>query len=216
MHQIKNISRKSNRQKGFTIVELMIAMTVFSVLLIIGLVGFLQVGKLFYKGVTISRTQEVARNIMDSLTADIRYSPTSVTTMANENTNTGKIIWYFCVGNHRYTFIQNFQAQPNKPAMIRNTVSGCPRPCISPCSDTLAGQDWLDPGMRISDLTVINTSNPTLPGFQRLYNISMNIIFGDDDLLDNPNSASAKCTAPPVGSQFCAATVLKTTVSIRP
>lgn len=52
---------------GFTIVELMIATVVFSVILILITTGIIQIGKAYYKGIIGSRTQETARKITDEV-----------------------------------------------------------------------------------------------------------------------------------------------------
>jgi prepilin-type N-terminal cleavage/methylation domain-containing protein len=94
-----NVSRRDF--KGFTIIELLVATSIFSLVLLVILASFLQIGRMFYKGVSVSNTNESARSLLDSITRDVRFgqSPTGV---KNEG---GKS--YFCAGSHRYTFALN-------------------------------------------------------------------------------------------------------------
>ncbi len=59
---------KQLKPHGFTIIELLIATTIFSVVLLLAASGLLYIGRLYYKGLTSSATQEAARNIMQELT----------------------------------------------------------------------------------------------------------------------------------------------------
>ena len=59
-------------QSGFTLLELMIATTIFSVILLLCTVGLIQIGKTYYKGSAIVRTQNVARDITDNITQAIQ------------------------------------------------------------------------------------------------------------------------------------------------
>ena len=60
-------------EKGFTLLELMIATTIFSTILLLLTFGLLNIGKGYYKGKNTVRTQEVARRVMDEITQAIRY-----------------------------------------------------------------------------------------------------------------------------------------------
>lgn len=70
-------------QKGFTILELMIATSIFSVILLICAYGLIQIGRIYYKGITSSRTQAVARTISDDITQSIQYGAGNVELTVN-------------------------------------------------------------------------------------------------------------------------------------
>src|SRR5665213_3568651 len=87
--------RKS--ETGFTIVELMIAMTVLSVLLLLASVTLIQIGRLYSKGSNEAETQNTARNIINQVASEIQFGgsaplPSSPTAGA------------YCVGSQRYTY----------------------------------------------------------------------------------------------------------------
>jgi prepilin-type N-terminal cleavage/methylation domain-containing protein len=54
-------------EKGFTIAELTIASAIFSVVILTAVGGFLQMGRIFYKGVTLTSTQETANQIYQDI-----------------------------------------------------------------------------------------------------------------------------------------------------
>jgi prepilin-type N-terminal cleavage/methylation domain-containing protein len=108
--------RQSN-QKGFTIVELMIALAVLSFILILSTVIMIQIGSLFNKGVTSSNLQNSTQNIMSDVTSAIQFSGSSVVqyqppsgTPPNEyqyTNNLGKTVGFgaYCIGTARYSYV---------------------------------------------------------------------------------------------------------------
>src|SRR5690606_22524615 len=90
---------KISGQKGFTIVELMIATSVFSVVLLLCTYGLLAIGRSYYKGVTISRTQETARLIVDDVAEAIQFNGGAV--VLNP---AGRM---YCIGSRRYSYALN-------------------------------------------------------------------------------------------------------------
>src|SRR3989304_3767728 len=106
------IGRLNNQksQGGFTVSELMIATAVFSILLLLSLAGFLQIGQLFYKGTNITQTSDAANQVVKSLKNDIAFDPESSTiTVASSPASPAKDAipdrCYFSAGFNRYAFI---------------------------------------------------------------------------------------------------------------
>ena len=60
--------------KGFTLVELLIAISFFSFLLLFVTFGFVQVPRIFTTGITVKTIQETSRNIVEDVTRTIRTS----------------------------------------------------------------------------------------------------------------------------------------------
>ncbi|HMT19268.1 MAG TPA: type II secretion system protein, partial [Candidatus Saccharibacteria bacterium] len=97
-----------HRQQGFTIIELMISTTIFSLVLMICLSGIMQITKMYYRGVTQARTRDVARNLIDEIAETVRFTnqdiligPIVQGPQVNINdSSTG----YFCIGPKRYTY----------------------------------------------------------------------------------------------------------------
>ncbi len=88
---------KSNKNtRGFTIIELMFAMTFLSVLLIILLVSVIQITRTYNKGVTLKRVNQSGRNIGQEVQQAIQQSSNIA---AYEN---GKL----CLGDYSFVWSQ--------------------------------------------------------------------------------------------------------------
>lgn len=157
--------RKLNKeQQGFTIAELLIATAVFSVLLVGILSTFVKISDLFYKGVTMSKTQEDARNVVQSISDDIQFTTSNVDTMqADYNqfvyksnppqpTNQGA----FCVGNHKYSFQIGAQVNSINYGLGRDTM---PAGSCTPTASVNPAVKMLDYGMQLNALSVSCQAN---------------------------------------------------------
>src|SRR5581483_325395 len=119
--------RPTRDSRGFTIIELLIATLVFSVVLVVILAAFVQISRLFYKGVMMSRTQEDTRNVVQSIASDLQFSQTSSNITAASAPSSG----FFCVGLHRYKYRIGYQlgsSASNDYGIYRENVSfsaGC-------------------------------------------------------------------------------------------
>jgi prepilin-type N-terminal cleavage/methylation domain-containing protein len=185
-----------NHQAGFTIVELLIATTVFSIVLVTALAGFIHIGKLFYKGVSITQTQTTASQIMQDVTGHFRTAD-NVSLLSHTQG-----YYYYCVGNARYTFRLNHKvdnlsvnhdADTGNYGLLEDLLSSSSS-CAPPCSDTsgvctppyvkLGSQspsfgvkELLSPNMRLAVFDIANSS------LAKFYSISLVVAYGDDDLL---------------------------------
>ena len=91
------------RQRGFTVVELMIATGVFSMLLVVILTAVTRIGRMYYKGLTTARTQEVARIVLDDIAQQIQYSGGGADgSVVTSQTSTSPVTKAVCVGKERY------------------------------------------------------------------------------------------------------------------
>lgn len=94
---------KPRQQKGFTLIELMLAAIIFAVVLVVILASFLQIGRIYYKGVSVAGTNEAARTAVDDITNDLRSSK-DVTLPKQFTPDPTSPYWYFCVGTHKYAY----------------------------------------------------------------------------------------------------------------
>lgn len=218
----KLINPKKLNFAAFTLIELMIATAVFSVILLIASIGLIQVGKTYTKGITENQTQDVTRAIIDDISQAVQFggsSPTSPTGSSIAGSND----MYFCVGDKRYIYATSTEFFDNiatSHGFVRDNLgSGCPNPGSWPAGAT----DLLGQRMRVANFT-LNKLGPT-----NLYEIKIRVVYGDDDLLCSPsfagdcslNSTSTHLTATDLtckgkaGSQFCAVSELSTVVQKR-
>lgn len=213
-------------RQGFTIIELLVATAVFSLVLMAAVSGFLQIGRLFYKGVVTNRTQVVANQLLASIVADIQDSPASGTiAIVNDPPDPSVGYTYFCAGGARYTL--NF----DKPldianinftdgfGVLRDELPGnnaCAPPCVtgapSPYDCSAAKYEFNNPeellanNIRLDSLSLGSpVSNPT-----QLYNVKVRVVSGDDETVQidtaQPLSASnVVCNSNLQTSQYCSA-----------
>lgn len=209
------MGKLKHNQKGFTILELLIATTIFSVVLLVFLSAFLRISELFYKGINLSNTQETARNIVQTISDDILFYHLPANVFASPAVGHG----YFCVGNDRYTYDLGTPYIPkdtNHFGIIKEVISGG---CISPFAPTtkpysiFKGQELLDPGMQLNKLML------TCGG--GLCSVAIHLVYYSNDHtvlyspLKNPlgyQAPDAQCTGPVSGSQYCATADYTTTV----
>ena len=88
------------KQKGFTLVELLLATAFFSFILLFVVVGFVQINRQYTKGVTVRRVQNNARSVLEDITRSIRDSE-------GIDTYNSSTPYRICIGDLRYGWNQN-------------------------------------------------------------------------------------------------------------
>lgn len=213
---------RGTSQRGFTIAEVSIASTIFAVVLLIALAVFFGISRLFYKGVSQNQTQEAAQQIMQDVIGSFQPN-TNVS--ANQ---TGNNYTYHCIGNTRFTYHLNSKINtdnaPNHASggsfgILMDTLPGNGNSCAPPCSDTDINicqfpnvplgryspvVELLGNNMRVSRFDIQPASN-------KLYNVTLIIAYGDDDLMDLTDPTNPVCKNQR-GSEFCAVNKITTSV----
>jgi prepilin-type N-terminal cleavage/methylation domain-containing protein len=196
-------------QKGFTIVELMIATVIFSFVLLVASSGIIAIGKIYYKGITSSKTQEVTRSIMEEVSRARQFSTGDVG-FGSMGTASA-----YCFGEDRYSYRTNVKVDTAAGTRalvhdIRTNLNLC-----VPDINTPTGEELLGNNMRLLEFAVV-----PIPGSSNKSNISVKVAYGDNDLLSNhdgngnPNGLAADqaLCKPGPGSNFCATAELETVV----
>ena len=228
---------KPLNQRGFTILELMIATVVFSVLLMGAATLLVQIGRLYYKGIVNSRTQETVRNITDDIGRTLQFSGEAIT-RSNQpyrdfpTANGAVRVYSFCIGSTRYSYILDGQVSSTvntyvpgenrqnfvPHAMWRDqdpdvTSSNCePKNIIdSGVISASGGREMLGENMRLYRLVPPSDTDDNLASF------AVGVVFGQDDGLitftDTDGQISgARCRGSGIGAQWCATSELQTTV----
>ncbi len=205
------------RQKGFTLVELLLSMAFFSFILLFVVTGFIQINRAYTRGITTKEVQTSTRDVMDEISKAIRDSE-AVTVTSNS----------LCIGSLHYVW--------------NMTPSGPPSPGDISFADV--GTEYVtivrtnEPGRNCGDapnknpgtgstttllpenLMIQNLSITNVPG-SNSYRISVTVSTdgrefpGDFDPADNGAwGADAKC-AVKTGDQFCFVARLDTVVTTR-
>ncbi len=205
------IDMKRVVEQGFTVVELLIATTVFSTVILLGLTGFVQVGKSYYKGVTISQTQEAARQVLNEVSGNIRLG-SSVSSL----NDAGGGRFFYCVGSHRYTFTPfNMVDSSNhdeitKFGLLEDSLPGetaCANPFGNPGVPLSSPVELLSNQMRLLKFNISPVGSNT-----KLFSVALTVAYGQNEALTDPGSADAQCKLNLGGTQFCAITKLSTVV----
>ncbi len=190
-------------QKGFTIVELLIATLVFSVILLVITMGIIQVTNVYYKGVNEANTQNTARTIMDTVSQAIQFNGGDVTQTGTADKN-----WhFFCVGTNKFNYRLGYELTGSSDhAMLLTSSQAC---SSDTNATTTGGREFLSPKTRLANLSVkqVGTSN--------LYKIDVIVVYGDDDLLTSTSVGTAPKCKEQSGSHFCSVSELSTTVARR-
>lgn len=218
------------KQKGFTVIELLIATTVFSVVLLLLTTGILQIGRTYQKGVTQAQTLDTVRTITDDIAQSIQFSGGQVIAAVPDAPSGEHGI---CAGSRLYSFVRGtkLKGDGTNHVLIAETVANCvgATPRNFSTVNLGAGQvELLGKNMRLVNLAVAqDAANP------RLFTVSVRAVYGDDDLLCSPSitgSCSSESVLPAAelqsrtdltcksfyhGSEFCAASELVTTVEKR-
>lgn len=222
--------KKVLAQQGFTIVELMIATAVFTVVLLLCTFALLQVGKTYYKGITSAQTQNTTRAIVDDISQAIQFSGTTVSTTIDRSaspvTYNKQFNTFYCLllGGKRYIYKLGVQVDSN-PTSGDQDVHGLvwdehAGNCSTAISSWPAGAtELLGPHMRLADFTI----DQITPGDPSWYIVRIRVVYGDSDLLDDKLTLDG--TVPPdgildtcrigAGSQFCASSEITTSAQRR-
>lgn len=211
------------RESGFTIVELLIATLVFSMVLVLITIGVMTFTKSYYKGITQSNTQTAARSIIENIAQAIQFSGDAVTApigTAGSGDSEG-----ICIGDQRYSYLPGWQLvdgaadtahQQANHALVMDQPGNCSGLDAQDLTGSPTGTELLSPKMRIAKLDVEQL------GTSGMYKIDVRVVYGDADLLYSPSGDAAGATASDAtckysisGSQFCAVSELSTVVERR-
>lgn len=193
--------------KGFTIIELMIATVVFSLVLLIIMGAIIQFGRIYYKGVIQSRTQERTRAISEDIARHIQFGKSVTPTPASPTA-----IGFFCAGGRGYTYsLGQLRTGTQHGLVATNTCAnyaGMSTGTLSPGATEMLGER-----MQLANVSV-------RPVGTDQYTISVRVVYGEDgDFEDSPTNPSGDplmpCKAITLGGQFCAVSELTTTVTKR-
>jgi prepilin-type N-terminal cleavage/methylation domain-containing protein len=220
---IRNQKREKNNESGFTIIELMIATGVFSVVLLLCATAVIQVGRIFYKGTIVNKTQNTSRSIIDDVTQAIQFGGST----AGSFYQTGAVTYTFgtqnipvssvCLGDIRYSYVLrtdptlttvDFQL-PHVFWKDRRSGAACtPRNITSAdfggAGGGTSGQELLDKSMNVSKFVV---TQPTTGA--TLWKIELTATYGATyDLFTDSNFDVCKPNRS--GGQFCAVSTITT------
>ena len=186
---------RKNKQ-GFTILELLIATTVFSVVLLIVSAGIIYIGKVYYRTVTQNKAQEATRSIVEQVAQSIQFTGGDVVLTASG----------VCVGNTMYQpFSKTVTA--DTPGLLRGAHDGFCSSIIDPNPSELIPDGMFLHNFQVteigtSDVFTVQVHVVALPkdepiAAERLFHLGDGVCKGGQ------------------GSEYCASSRLETTVKKR-
>jgi prepilin-type N-terminal cleavage/methylation domain-containing protein len=226
------MSITKNNQRGFTVIELLIATAIFSVILLVCATAMIQIARTYQKGLIASRTQEVARTATDEISRAIQFVGVQVVPNANLlPPGGGSTARGFCLDGKLYSYVlgkRKVESVTNPGTQSRfvlvvNDAANCV-PGVTQVQavdvGTPTGRELMGLNMRLATdpAPVVSTAS------DRLFKIRMNVVFGEDDLLDDIYLADGSpgsdgfldhCLTVKYGGQFCAVSSLNTVVEKR-
>lgn len=99
------------KKKGFTLIELMLAMGFISVLLLAVAMTVIQIGKIYNKGMTLKEVNQIARTITDEVTRSVAASPSFSLDVAAGKYANDAVSGRLCLG--QYSYIWNYGSAIN-------------------------------------------------------------------------------------------------------
>lgn len=212
----------SKNQAGFTLIELMIATAVFTVVLLVATTGIIKIGNIYYKGIITSQTQNTVRNLGNDIATSLQFASYNVETNPTPPPplNQG----FYCLGNTLYYYYLN--SQYKKGSEFTTGLYSADLAVGSTCSSSSATvkctvattincyndrRQLLGDNMRVMVFAIKPVS-----GSSSVYSINLRIIYGDTELLTTaPTLDAVTCKSGVSGSSFCAVGQLDTVVEKR-
>lgn len=227
------IIKNPRSETGFTIIELMIATAVLSIILVMLTVIMISIGNLYYKGLNQSRIQDSTRTIADDIGQHLKLGDSLIPAPSVGSEGA------YCVGSTRYTYVMYKQISDNPaPSQTRHvlwrdtnpTPGSCPTALLNMAANppSSGGTELITPNSRLTDFS-ISSASP--------YTIVVGEAYGDDDLICDvgypgdctntlltahmaqiiagtiaPSGTGAIHCKGNIGDQFCATSNLTTTV----
>ena len=200
---------------GFTIIELMIATSVFSVVLLLCATAIVEVGRTYSRGLISNRTQNISRQVSDDIAQSIQFGARSTTfDVTGPNvTLSGVETRVRCFGEVRYTYTVNRSLGTDNLTNQSRHVLWKDRITIgSPCValdltltvPSANGTELLGANMRIVELTAIDTGG--------LWRIKTIVAYGEEPDMFVTGSNFTQCESFRNGGQFCVISTINTNV----
>ncbi|HSX43711.1 MAG TPA: prepilin-type N-terminal cleavage/methylation domain-containing protein [Candidatus Saccharimonadales bacterium] len=216
---------------GFTIVELMIATGILSVILLICATSLIDIGRTYNKGVISTQTQDATRAIMQDASNLVQFGSTIPKAGAPQSFNSLAEQSY-CIGTTRYTFGKNAQVNDGLSAgtynaqhqslhaLWRDTTTNpglCPLVDLTASGDLSnagnsgvpgSGQEMVPVNMRLKEFSI----NLLPVSGSKVYDIHVTVIYGNDADTVLTGGVATGCGNNIIGGSYCGISDLSTEV----
>jgi prepilin-type N-terminal cleavage/methylation domain-containing protein len=226
---------KRLNRRGFTIVELMIALTVMATILLISTIVLINLGSLFSKGTNQAHVQNATRNLINDVVGQIKLGPNTPiapipspapTFTADMTAGSPSGVSVVCVGKQRFTYVLN--SELGAPGAVKHVLWRDTLKDSSTCQPVANFMTSDDPSDSPADPTAVTGSGSELvPTHTRLtkfgiktdasapdtWQVDITLVYGDSDLLTY-DGTNVLCKGGS-GDQYCAAAALSGTATQR-
>lgn len=237
---MKTRNPATQEQRGFTIIELMIATAVLGIILLLATTMMISIGNLLSKGLNQSRTQDTARSILSEVSQHLQLNDTTPVQGSGPANILGHpvTVQSYCIGSHlRYSYLLGYEEgsgtdpggiprtahvlwrddnTDNNVSDVVSSTSGCQPIDVTKASfshENSSGTELVASNSRLSQFCISGSSVGSCNPNSSPYNVVIAITYGDSDLLINPTSTSPTCKGGiNTGDQFCSTASLSTTV----
>ncbi len=229
---------KEDAQKGFTLIELMVSTVVFSLVLMAVTVALVQISRLYYRGVTQARTQEIMRNVSDEIAQSIQFSAQDVTPPNYDiavgtpgpnipaiDKGAGYDLFYFCVGPKRYSFTIDRMVSKEDPGESNKYSphgiwvdvpedTGCANSAVPPGPANLYDTDMqpTDEGRELLQDNMRITKLELIPISDELWKLNLAIAYGEEEFFFVNDEGRKVCEGSRIGVELCATSELSLTI----
>jgi prepilin-type N-terminal cleavage/methylation domain-containing protein len=214
------------QQSGFTLVELLMALALFSFVLLIITMGFIQVIHTYQAGIASRSTQQttrfgmddMARGVRDASTVGIALNTTGINDHPDGIVQQTDILCAFSSGggaNTRYYVKWNGSTKSLVKEYFTPAINLATHTPVCNLANPIAGtlQTLSSSDLSIQDFNAevvgINATAPT-----QTVRLTLRVTSNRRDLLASPGNVGSNCKGA-VGGQFCSQTVITTTVEPR-
>lgn len=218
---MKYSSSKQSAQQGFTIIELLLALAVFSFVLVFITTAFLQIFRTYNRGIARKEVNQSARLLLEDITSKMRtvVSPVQIDT---SQLNRGRL----CVGS--YSYVWNPVNKASIGGWTNNQVDGAVVNLVrvdgdnghQACNPSVANITDGTPTSMFSERVGVLMPNSSTPAINvalasaqipDIYSVGLTVSTTRLDLLDVLN----KCVTQNTSSPYCAQITLRSTIGLR-
>jgi len=192
---------RPNNNGGFTIIELMIAISILAILLLVSSVVMISIGSIYSKGIDMANVQNDSRNIIQDLTSTIQFSGQPMESGSYTYPG-GNTFYATCFGSTRYSYVIGFQSTQHilwkdtmngtgfcVPLNLAQTTPKCP-PAISMsgCMNSISGSgsEMVGPNMHLATFSIQQPINLN----RQLYSITIGLAYGLEDMFETNSSGT--------------------------
>lgn len=200
-------------KKGFTLVELLLATAMFSFILLFVTFAIVQVSRAYNKGITVKKTQETARAVMQEMTR-------AISTATSGSSGTDAVIKFsnttprrLCVGDLRFGWNEGFRPSgPGRETYSNGQDFALTRSDSGACNDDFDQSqsiELIDERLTVQDISI----QEVLSG--SVYNLCVVITVNNaSDVTAGDCNNEPRCNVLS-GDTYCDVARLQTTVTLR-